>query len=219
MALLSDKVVNSLNPKITIIISTLVVGIAFFIFVYNPLSASINGILANQDISRYGNGELKNVSPIIKYYKGAIESGSLGTTEIIVNAIQNYNAVIQLSDEKKKNVTDHNKDISDYNKFLLDNMSKLEKRNINSQSINIILASFYAMNDYEKAKIYMDKALSLGGDKKPSTLLSFAQISYQKGEIDKALEYAQKAYDLENSNEQAKSILESINSLQIVNKK
>ena len=208
----SEKFLEKINPKITILITSLVMCIVLFILVINPLSSSVDGIIANREIGQYSQGGSSNIKPVIDFYKSAINSGGLGTAEIIVNSIQNYNSVLSLSEDNKKKVTDFNKDVSDYYQFIADNIPKLEKIGKDSQSLQLIIGTFYSMTDYEKAKIYLDRALELGGSEKQLSLMQYAEIAIRHNDMETAIKFAEKAYNLETSNDNAKTFLEQVRS-------
>ena len=209
--LFSDSFINSINKKITIFVFVLISLIAFLLLIYRPLSASSDAIFANQYLQNYtsDNGD-KDINNVIKYYKSAISYNSLGTTEVLTNAIQNYSNVLNISDDLKKQKTNWADDVKIYYNFINENIPLLEKYNNKNQATNILIASFYNNSDYDKAKLYMDKALALGGDKKQLTLTQYAQISIQHNDIDKALGFAQKAYNLETTDEKTKTFLDNV---------
>jgi len=60
---------------------------------------------------------------------------------------------------------------------------------------------FYKMGDYEKAKLWLEKAISNGGDKDPDILEHYGDVLYKLSDITQAVKYWEKAKDYGNNSE------------------
>lgn len=88
-------------------------------------------------------------------------------------------------------------------------MAKLaiEKVPENSSFLDTIGWVYYKLGNYEEAKMYLEKALEIGGDR-PVMLDHLGDVLFRMGKKNLAVEHWQKAYELDSSNSDIKSKIE-----------
>jgi tetratricopeptide (TPR) repeat protein len=83
----------------------------------------------------------------------------------------------------------------------------IEKEPLNSSFLDTIGWVYYKLEDYEKAKGYLEKALEVAGEK-PVIMDHLGDVLFKMGNKNLALELWQKAYDLDTSNNLIKNKIE-----------
>jgi tetratricopeptide (TPR) repeat protein len=80
----------------------------------------------------------------------------------------------------------------------------VEKEPANSSFLDTIGWVYYKLGDYEKAKLYLEEAIKYGGER-PVILDHLGDVMFKLGEKNLALEFWQKAFDLDSSNSEIKN--------------
>ncbi len=83
----------------------------------------------------------------------------------------------------------------------------IEKEPLNSSFLDTIGWVFFKLEDYEKAKEYLEKALEVAGER-PVIMDHLGDVLFKMGKKNLALELWQKAYDLDTSNTLIKNKIE-----------
>jgi tetratricopeptide (TPR) repeat protein len=83
----------------------------------------------------------------------------------------------------------------------------IEKDPENSSFLDTIGWVYYKLGNYEEAKMYLEKALKIGGDR-PVMLDHLGDVLFRMGEKNLAVEFWQKAYKLDSSNSDIKTKIE-----------
>lgn len=83
----------------------------------------------------------------------------------------------------------------------------IEAEPTNSSYLDTIGWVYFKLGDYDKAEYYIKKAVEIGGER-PVILEHLGDVIFKKGNKDYALELWQKAYELDNSNNELKQKIE-----------
>lgn len=83
----------------------------------------------------------------------------------------------------------------------------IEKEPENSSYLDTMGWVYYKLGDFENAKYYLEKAIKYGGDR-PVILDHLGDVMFKLGDKNLALEFWQKAYDLDTSNSEIKNKIE-----------